>query len=438
MKKMLLKRHKSHRFEKSDLREITDELKNPVRGWYRIYTFSLENELDELTWSEHLLGEQEDSLVLLRINLGAYRDKDIDDDALMRADCIVSCFVNQGKDIILRFAYDFEGKGMESEPRRFAQVEKHLEQLLPLIEKHSKFIYIYQGILLGSWGEMHSSKFLTPAYICKLEEKLSQVTLGEMEEERIYRVVRRPVFWRILHSEKDINIAMHREKVGLYNDAILGSETDLGTYGEEDRIEWEEPWNRQKEMDFLHTLCRYVPNGGEVVGAEDGRQYTLEETVDVFCKIHVSYLNRSYDRKVLDSWKDCKWEKEDSWNGVNGWDYIGRHLGYRFYVRDIHITTTKEKKECFQIKIRNTGFSNLYQEAELFLEYENPDGTWEKELIPCDMQRVDSKKDITIFHQRTMQKGNYYLSMRRKWDKRRILFANEADDKGRVYLGRII
>ena len=432
-------------FNKADLIEITEELKNPVRGWYQLYSFRVEESFDAKAWLMYLSADEtgrNDTLVLLCMDLGAYRDKDLDREALSHIDTILSCFADSGRDIILRFSYDFEGKGMEKEPDRFSQVEKHFEQLAPVLEKHRASIYIYQGILVGSWGEMHSSKFLSAHHIRVLEEKLGQMTAD------IFRAVRRPVFWRYLYSESEAAKAMEKEKVGFYNDAILGSDTDLGTYGDTETAQkndddWEQPWSLQKEMSFLDAICRYAPNGGEVVAGEAGREYiqemfSLEETVTGLWKRHISYLNRGHDSKVLDTWKNCFWEKPDSWNGITGWDYIGRHLGYRFVIRKVEAVTLENHDLCFQIEIENIGFSNLYHEADIFLEYIDSGGLCQREKITCDIRRLDSRQSVQLSHRTKHGEGKYYISMQRKRDNRIIFFGNPADKDGRVFLGEIV
>ena len=55
--------------------------------------------------------------------------------------------------------------------------------------------------------------------------------------------------------------------MGLFDDGILGSETDLGTFGVEPGSEagWGSPWSTEDELIFEEQLCRYVPQGGEVL-----------------------------------------------------------------------------------------------------------------------------------------------------------------------------
>ena len=60
-------------FQKANLIESTDELSNPVRGWYRIFPFYVEERPDfvALMWCE----KESDTIALVIINIGAFRDE---------------------------------------------------------------------------------------------------------------------------------------------------------------------------------------------------------------------------------------------------------------------------------------------------------------------------------------------------------------------------
>ena len=90
-----------------------------------------------------------------------------------------------------------------------------------------------------------------------------------------------------------------------------------------------------------------------------------------------------------------------------------------------------------RLEISNVGFSVIYAETELILEYENGEGKKEQDMIIFDMRRLHSTSSIKISHLYKKRKGKYFLSMYRKWDKKRIFFANKADAEGRVLLGEI-
>lgn len=417
-------------------------IRNPGRGWYEIHTFR--------SWeagSVERALESADSLALVRVQIGA-GGEELAQSEIDRIDQILGIFSGR-QDIILRLAYDLEGRGLESEPGLFCQVEHHLEQLAPVLRKFASSIYVYQGMLVGSWGEMHTSKFVTKRHLSKLGQQLIDTSGGQF-----FLAVRRPSQWRQLIREDKFDcrqqtavgdVAGMVEKcagIGLFNDGILGSETDLGTYGSETAAVagWEAAWLPQEEVVFQKSLCRFVPNGGEAVYGSSTKQQTLEQVVERLSDMHISYLNRYHDERVLSYWRELKWDKPGVWKGVNGFDYIGCHLGYRFVVRQADMLFRRgEENAVLKVTIENVGFSCMYEQAELFVEYESGEGGLGREQIPCDVTGWGSGETVSISHRVPICEGCYYLSMRRVKDHRVIVFANRQVEtrEERVLLGRL-
>ena len=453
-----MRRKNKWRFEPLECRESTDMLRNPGRGWYEIHTFRSE----EAHVPEVYLNS-EDSLVLVRIRIGT-EGEELDGAELNRIDRILSAFSGR-RDMIVRLLYDLDGKGMESEPSLFCRAERHLEQLVPILKKHAPSIYIYQGMLVGSWGEMHTSRFLSKKHLNRLAK-----WLVDAAGEEFFLAVRRPCQWRMLIPEKSVNrttklsknesqdtqeerksSVLHKNvcaqkaygRIGLFNDGILGSDTDLGTYGSEgdSSTEWENAWPAEEEQIFQENLCRYVPNGGEAVYGEDTERQTLEQIVSRLSRMHVSYLNRCHDERVLSYWRGMKWEKPGVWQGMNGFDYIGRHLGYRFVVRQAEMRRCQEEgKAVLWVTIENVGFSCMYEQAEVFLEYEGMDGQPGREEIFCDVAGWGSGETVSFSHTVPVRAGGYYLSMYRAKDHCPVFFANKQTGAGdnRVFLGSVV
>ncbi len=224
----LRKRKERPYFQKADLRESTEELSNPARGWYQIHTFLAEQEPDfeELCWCLH----PKDTLALVLIDIGYFRNRNLDQEALGRISRIIAFFSERSYDCIIRVVYDHEGKALLREPLHFLQVKSHLEQLGDVMKQFSESIFVFQGMLIGNWGEMHSSRFLD-------EEHLLQMTeiLRRSKGEQTFLSVRRPVYWRILHEEQKGKHLICADDMGLFDDGILASESHLGTFGTESR-----------------------------------------------------------------------------------------------------------------------------------------------------------------------------------------------------------
>ena len=148
-------------FEQSDLTETTEAFTNPARGWYQIYTFHAEQEPDfeEQRWCLN----PEDSLALVLIDIGSFRKTDLGREVLERI-CRIICFFAENRyDCIVRAVYDHEGKAFVREPADFAQVQAHLRQIGEAMSLCSPSVFVFQGMLLGNWGEMHGSRFLDDA-----------------------------------------------------------------------------------------------------------------------------------------------------------------------------------------------------------------------------------------------------------------------------------
>lgn len=426
-----MKRMHKWRVELSELIESTEELYNPGRGWYQIHTFETGTcgTPEEMRSSLH----ETDALVLLLIRIPA-RPEALSQKELDWIRCILKTFSEAGKDILLRFVYDLEGKGLENEPDRFAIVERHFQQLSELMGAQPQLIFVHQGILVGSWGEMHTSRYLSARYLSRLASIFRESTGG-----RIYHSVRKPVQWRQLFVREDWERAAQTAKTGLYNDGILASETDLGTFGNQSGEEagWEQSWLPQEELDFEERLCRYAPQGGEVVYGEMTEKMSLGQIAGRLSRMNLSYLNRDHDQRVFEIWKKLRWEKEDVWQEMNGFDYIGRHLGYRFVVRQA-ILKPKRKEMKLQLEIENIGFARMYEEAELLLEYEDPNGNTEIWKIETDVRNWNPGERVCLSQSLISGAGKYFLSMRRCHDGRRVYFANRQGEKGHLLLGEVI
>ena len=158
------KKKKTWEFQCETLEEGEKILcENPERGWYEIYTFPVEERIDpqELKWSLH----DQETLSMILLDLQKFREKPLDEQALDNIKAILYFFASHKKDVILRPVYDRKGKGMKAEPENFELVLTHLIQIGEILEKEKHSVLIFQGLLVGSWGEMHTSAYLTEEHM---------------------------------------------------------------------------------------------------------------------------------------------------------------------------------------------------------------------------------------------------------------------------------
>lgn len=376
-------------FEKLFGKESTDYDGNPSKGWYGLYPFviSEEPDFDNLVWS---LADG-DVIALVRIDIGRRQpgvgtDSPFTDAELDRADRILTWFEKHSREVILRITYDTEGKGMEHEPSIIKNVAGHMRQLGPVIAAHADNIIVHQGIFVGSWGEMHDSKFLSENAVCELYE-----TLVSACGNKVRIAVRTPMQHRFImkyltrymgtgNADTDTGIL----RPALYNDAILSSEDDMCTYAG-GRTVW---------ADYQDEVCTYAVCGGEAI--HDNPLNDYDNAVKELANMHITYLNRQYDMAVLDKWRSN-----------NGYDYIGTHLGYRFVVTDTAVDRDAEEETgsktqtgvgsiYINVRIANRGFACVYDRVRLLAEFRGKDGGCiSRAEVMSDMSRIKPGDECT-------------------------------------------
>lgn len=406
-------------FQRKEFREASGNVPNPGRGWYHIYTYTL---------GEDANGDlppvlyEEETLALVLIDISAYKEQPLGDEVLTQIDRILKCFVEGGKDIILRVVYDTEGKGMEHEPSLFSQVQQHIEQLAPLLVRYSRYIFVFQGQLVGSWGEMHTSKFLSEKYLQQLSESFLSLT-----ERTIRFAVRKPVQYRMTQPAG----RTEENLIGCFDDAIFASKTHLGTFGTQDSREagWKKPWLPEEETEFMGKLADSVPFGGEVLSGEENM--TAKDTVDRLSKLHVSYLNCVHEEARLKEWKDTEYAPN-----ISLYDYIGAHMGYRFVVEKA-FCERKGKEICLTVKIANHGFACCAEEIRFLLRLQLES---EEQIIPvdCGLGTLAGGKSLTLQIPLTEAQRvcgtSIFGELQRVRDQKTIAFANE-EAKDKLLLG---
>lgn len=414
------------KFHSEELAESTDHLANPSCGWYRMFPFELDKEPDyeQLSWCLR----KNETLVQVVVLIGAYRESVLPQEALDRFAGILDFFRMNQKEMILRVAYDGTGNGLMAEPSEMKFVLWHMQQLGPVIAKYEKDILVVQGLFIGSWGELHDSRYLSREKLCELAECLRTV-IGE----RMTIAVRTPVQWRMLHK---YNTSPGTDKICIFNDGMFGSELDLGTYGikKQDDAEWLESWCREDELAFMEKMHRMTPYGGEAIGtAQEGK---LASAVRDMVQTHLCYLNAEHDGKCLDRWKREIWEEKGIWKGISGIDYIGAHLGYRPVIRKVagHAAGGLH----LELSLVNAGFAYLLEEAQLLVSLQ-ANGTEDRvQMFSIEPKDFAPGSLIKISCQFAEEKadGEYsiYAQMRRKRDGRAIQIAN-GQEHGKIRIG---
>lgn len=359
--------------------ESTAYLDNPYRGFYHIYGYVLDDETVYASASDvpHVpspeSGLSGERLVQLQINLRGYADGPISDSALGQLDAILDAWSRTGYSVILRMLYDWDGRALEAEPKSIGLIAAHMEQTAAVYNRYAGTIFVIHGLSTGNTGEMHHTNYDSPESL-----KLLCTKLADAAAPSIYLSVRTPGQWRAVTGADTLSeLSASPEnpflgRLGLFNDGMLGSVSDTGTYTDR---------TREEELAFQNELCRTIPNGGEAI--IDNPYSDLENAVRDLRTMHVSYLNSVHDPVVIAKWKESTYRGRDVYDGVSGFDYIRDHLGYRYVLRSLKLVKSSAGQgSSLALTVENVGFSASYRRFTFLLTMVNQETREYFTLLP--------------------------------------------------------
>jgi len=329
--------------------ESEKQLTNPSRGFYVQFDTG---DLDGI--SE--LQKEGVSLVFLAYDLIDFVDSDLSNEKLSELDLALKTAKDNGLKVIFRAAYGFSNAQDFSDPHSLDRIKNHLIQMSPILKKYEDVLLTIQAGFLGPWGEWHDSNLGDqngkpgPQLINELVKALVDAV-----PQSISIALRRPSFMRDIDPEL-IDVS----RIAFHNDALLSTDTDMGTYELE-------PLSRKDELNFISSLPYVIANGGEMpmVGPYTEPIKALEE----LAQLKLTYLNLKYNKEVLDLWKSTPYQSSTFF------DHISNKLGYRWFIESMTLPSSFRRDQSFTVKIemKNVGFSaiTLPYTAELIISDEN-------------------------------------------------------------------
>lgn len=415
-------------------------LRNPNRGFFHLYSLYLADEardFDALVsgWFRY---DQETTLSLIEINLAEYRDCPISGKGLANLEGLFKALAKKDKQLIVRFLYDWEGNSLEKEPDTLGRVLAHMRQLQPLLRTYGSRIFCLQGIFVGDYGEMHHSAYLSDEHVRTLIRQLEKVT-----DETTYLAVRTPVYWRKITKIAAPETVGRKSRIlavrlGLFNDGMLGSSSDCGTYGS-GTLEKNGPnvaWERKEELAFQNALGRLTPNGGEVT--LDNSYNDLENAIRDMETMHVTYISRDHHAGVLAKWERSKVTEDSCFNGMDGITYMERRLGYRLVIREARLEHDRKNEALsVAVDVQNVGFAPVYRQTDAQVVLWNAQGN-QRRAYPLSQdvrtlaggmdqdQRLTLQLSIPLAE---LPEGEWtvYLSLTDRATGQRILFGNDQE-----------
>ena len=438
-------------YQAASYQETNVVLNNPFRGFHHLYGFTLSEDDPEDTAKriKQYINSGSMPLMVIQVNLKNYANTDLSDNALTQLDYILTHIHASKRQVILRFLYDWDGKALETEPDNIEQIMRHMDQIGPVVNSYADAVFLLQSTFTGNCGEMTQTKFGSHESNRLLMSHLAQVT-----DPSIYLAVRTPSHLRgVTQTRTPVSADTAYDgslgsRLGLFNDGMLGSVYDLGTYDNTpnaDTTEPEDKGTREEEISFQDYICQFVPNGGEAI-LYDAPYSDLENALPDLVKMHVTYLNCDHHAAVMDKWKNTIYHGDDCFDGVSGYEYIAAHLGYRYVVMGSGFTydALDKNSAVLTLTIENTGFAPSYRLFDCSLSLEDTETGLQLILpVTLDNRTIGGGSQAEFSFPLVINglpEGTYQVTffMTDPYTEQLIEFANDKiDSAGRTILGTL-
>ncbi|MBH1941522.1 DUF4832 domain-containing protein [Mobilitalea sibirica] len=348
--------------------ESQEALTNPARGFYIQFDSSRISKLETLR-------KEGITLALMGYDIKDYVREPISLEKLEELRQALETAKEYGIKVIFRAAYGFEAEYEYKDPKDIEITLGHIRQIAPIVNEYRSNILCVQAGFLGPWGEWHHSNLLPEEE--QQSKKNRNTILGELIknlDNNIVINVRRPRFIR-----DALEAGLDTQRLGFHNDALLSTDSDMGTYDDP-------KYSRTQELEWVSKNMSHHMNGGEMPKVSVFSSAT--NATAEFEKLNLTYLNSRYNKEVLESWK------KETLNGRNAFDDINNRLGYRYSLKSVTLPKDLKIKKQFDVKItvKNTGFSAIKEEYVTWLIIEN-NGIVAK--FQCDKEQIHLIKGMS-------------------------------------------
>lgn len=323
--------------------ESDDVFPNPERGFYATASFKGATASPISASRIESARLQNMTIFYMGFYPKKYMDGDIAEEFLDMIRNNMQTLRENGAKCVMRFAYS-DGENEKPWDAKPEIVQRHIQNVKPILQEYSDVIMCLQAGFVGVWGEWYyTENFVfgpdTPEEHA-LRKEVVDAMLEALPADRQVGL-RTPMFKRMMYANSyrdTLTLATaydgsEKARLSGFNDCFGASSTDQGTFdGDASREYWKKD-------------TRYVLMGGETCAVS---QYcecpvTLKDCEDY----HWTYLNSEYNHSVHKVWKD---------GGC--WDEIERRLGYRLSFTDVyHSTPAAGEEMTVALQIRNSGFA---------------------------------------------------------------------------------
>lgn len=357
--------------------ETERRIANPDRGFYIQVSSERPERIEEVS--------EEVRVILLAFDLEAYGKGDLPEEKLEELRVALEAAERQHTAVVFRAAYGFRSD--VAEPEQIEQMGRHIRQMAELLNVYSERILVVQAGMLGAYGEWHSGRYL-------------EGTEEERRESRLYLLRQ----WEE-YLNPDIKVAVRRQRfvreaeeagilagrLGIHNDALLSTHSDMGTYDDPEL-------GREEELDWSNNRLSGQINGGEM--PEPGERNAPENADREFGRLHLSYLNLKYNEEIISMWS------RQVMDGMDAKTCLENHLGYRLFLSEIAVRQAYFPWEIsgegtcgggmkVSITLCNAGYAPILEKYHVYVVAEAGEDTVCQEIEIPELYRISNGQSVT-------------------------------------------
>jgi hypothetical protein len=285
--------------------DLTGVFTNPERGFHNRYEIVNDpavndyasntipgfnpDMLDRTFARAHASGN---TLIHSYLHLDKYQTSDLPPALLSNLGTGLAAIRAQGMKLVLRVAYVWDGYSAVTEP----QMERHIDQLAPVIAANADVILHLETGFFGAWGEWHSSPYTASSEESqapvryRLVKKLLSSTPASLPV-----LIRYPIFnYEFAQRttppagcplpDNCLMTTQDKDRLGFHDDCFLADTADIGTYDQNSWLGWFDVSVKKKQ--WVYDVTPLTPESVSFSGRA-GAQKGQPGPEDVRCTDHV-------------------------------------------------------------------------------------------------------------------------------------------------------
>ncbi len=322
------------------------------------------------------------TLIHSYLHLDKYQTADLPPALLANLGTGLAAIRAQGLKIVLRTAYVWDGYSAVTEP----QMERHIDQLAPVLAANADVILHLEAGFFGAWGEWHSSPYTASSEESqapvryRLVKKLLSSTPSTMPI-----LIRYPIFnYEFAQRttpppgcplpDNCLMTVQDRDRLGFHDDCFLADAADMGTYDQNSWLGWfDVAVKKQWVYDMATTTGGNTMIGGETCNASGANDAAGVNAQHELSSQHWTEINEDYAPVNTDIWKAAHLAASGSDPAETLFTRIERKLGYRLRLLDATYTAqaTAGAPFTFAAHLSNDGYAGIVKPRPAFLVFDN-------------------------------------------------------------------